>query len=187
MLTARDPVTWQPRRIAVAGVSGSGKSTLAKRISDVLQVSYVEIDSLFHGPGWIPRGAFVSDVTRIISQDSWVIEWQYSAVRAQILERADTLLWLDLPTPRTLYQLARRTIHRRLWRVELWNGNFEGPLRKFFSDRDHIVRWGIRTRNKCRRQVPAADALYPDLQVVRLRSRRDGEIWIRQAVARCTD
>lgn len=126
MLTASDPVTWRPRRIAVAGVTGSGKPALAQHLSERLKLPYVEIDSLFHGPGWQPRPEFISDVERIISGDSWVIEWQYSAVRPQIAERADTLLWLDLPTPITLYQLVRRTIRRRLRRVELWNGNYEG-------------------------------------------------------------
>jgi adenylate kinase family enzyme len=183
VLTAFDPVTWQPRRIAVAGVSGSGKSTVAKRISGCLGIPYIEIDSLFHGPDWEPRAEFVSAVETIISGDSWVIEWQYSAVRARIVERADTLLWLDLPTPLTLYQLARRTIGRRLRRVELWNGNYEGPLRKFFTDSDHILRWGIRTRNKCRDRVPAIDALYPSLRVVRLASRQDIELWLSHAAA----
>ncbi|MDT5337363.1 MAG: hypothetical protein QOD90_2868 [Mycobacterium sp.] len=183
MLTAFDPVTWQPRRIAIAGVSGSGKSTLARCLSDRLGIPYVEIDSLFHGPNWEPRGNFVSDVETIISGDSWVIEWQYSAVRDQIVERADTLLWLDLPTRLTLYRLARRTIRRRRRQVELWNGNYEGPLHEFFTDSDHILRWGIRTRNKCRDRVPAIDALHPSLRVVRLACRRDIELWVRNAAA----
>ena len=144
---------------------------------------YIEIDSLFHGANWQPRDEFVNDVHKIISGDSWVIEWQYSAVRDQIVERADTMLWLDLPTARTVYQLTRRTMRRRIRRLELWNGNYEGPLHKFFIDSDHIVRWGIRTRNKCRERVPAIDALRPHLHVVRLRSRRDSECWVSRAAA----
>jgi hypothetical protein len=183
MLTAADPVTWQPQRIAVAGVTGSGKSTLAKRLSSRLDLPYVEIDSLFHGPNWEPRRDFVRDVEAVISGESWVVEWQYSAVRAKILERADTLIWLDLPTSLTLYQLARRTIRRRLRKVELWNGNFEGPLHGFLTDSDHIMRWGIRTRNKLRGRVPAVAARYPGLHVVRLASRQDVEIWVSHAAA----
>lgn len=183
MLTAADPVTWQPRRIAIAGVTGSGKSTLAERLSCQLDLTYIEIDSLFHGPDWEPRRDFVTDVEAVISGDSWVIEWQYSAVRAQILERADTLIWLDLPTPLTLYQLTRRTVRRRLGKVELWNGNYEGPLHGFFTDSDHIMRWGIRTRNKLRHRVPAVAAVYPSLRVVRLGSRRDVELWVSHVAA----
>lgn len=115
-----------------------------------------------------------------------MVEWQYSAVRAKILERADTLIWLDLPTPLTLYQLTRRTVHRRLRKVELWNGNYEGPLHGFFTDSDHIMRWGVRTRNKLREQVPAVAALYPSLRVVRLASRRDIELWVSHLAANST-
>lgn len=178
MLTATDPVTWQPRRIAIAGVTGSGKSTLAKRLSGRLNLTYVEIDSLFHGPLWEPRRDFVRDVEAVISGGSWVIEWQYAAVRTQILQRADTLIWIDLPTPLTLYQLTRRTCRRRLRREELWNGNYEGPLHGFFTDPDHILRWGLRTRNKLRGRIPAVASAHPNLRVVRLASRRDIEFWI---------
>ncbi|MCV7420619.1 AAA family ATPase [Mycobacterium yunnanensis] len=178
MLTAADPVTWQPQRIAIAGVTGSGKSTLAKRISSRLDLTYVEIDGLYHGPNWEPRRDFVRDVEAVISGDSWVVEWQYTAVRAKILERADTLIWLDLPTPLTLYQLTRRTVRRRLRKIELWNGNYEGPLLGFLTDPDHIVRWGIRTRNKLRDRVPALTELHPSLRVVRLASRADIELWV---------
>lgn len=183
VLSAADPVTWQPQRIAIAGVTGSGKTTLAERLSSQLGLTYVEIDSLFHGPNWEPRPDFVRDVEAVISGDSWVVEWQYSAVRAQILERADTLIWLDLPTPLTLYQLTRRTVRRRLRKVELWNGNYEGPLLGFFTDPDHILRWGIRTRNKLRDRIPAVAALHPNVRVVRLASRRDIERWINRVVA----
>lgn len=183
MLTAADPATWHPQRIAIAGVTGSGKSTLARRLSTRLNLSYVEIDSLFHGPNWEPRRDFVRDVETVISGESWVVEWQYSAVRAMILERADTLIWLDLPTSLTLYQLARRTIRRRLRKVELWNGNYEEPLHGFFTNSDHIMRWGIRTRNKLRGRVPAVAAPYPGLRVVRLASRRDIELWVSHVAA----
>lgn len=171
-------MTWEPRRIAVAGVSGSGKTTLATRLSRAFGLPYVEIDSLYHGPGWEPRTTFVSDVERFIAGDSWVIEWQYRAVRAQILARADTLLWLDLPTPVAMRQLTRRTLRRRVGRLELWNGNTEPPLRTIFTDRDHILRWGFRTRNTLRDTVPALGPQLPHLHIVRFNRHRDVEAWL---------
>lgn len=186
MLAATDPVTWKPQRTAIAGVSGSGKSTLANRLSERLHLPYVEIDSLYHGPNWQPRQTFVSDVERLIANDSWVIEWQYTAVRTQIIERADTMLWLDLPTPQTLYQLTRRTIHRRIHQVELWNGNREMPLHRFFTDPGHILRWGIRTRNKYRTLVPEIEKHHPALRIVRLTSRRQIEMWTNNVTANFT-
>ncbi|MFB1298516.1 AAA family ATPase [Mycobacterium sp. pW049] len=149
-----------------------------------MNLTYVEIDSLFHGPNWEPRRDFVRDVESVISGDSWVIEWQYSAVRAKILERADTLIWLDLRTPLSLYQLTRRTVRRRLGKVELWNGNYEGPLLSVFTDSDHILRWGIRTRNKLRGRIPAVAVSHPNVRVVRLATHRDIELWLRHVAAK---
>jgi adenylate kinase family enzyme len=151
VLTAHDPLPSRPRRVAVAGVSGVGKTTLAARVATVLGSTHVEIDGLFHGPGWVPRPEFVSDVEEFTSRASWVTEWQYGAARDLIAERADLLVWLDLPFPLTLARVVRRTVRRRLRRVELWNGNLEPPLHAILTDREHIVRWAIATRHKVRR------------------------------------
>ncbi|MEN3263973.1 MAG: hypothetical protein V7646_867 [Pseudonocardia sp.] len=51
-----------------------------------------------------------------------------------------TIVWLDFPRWRMCDQLVRRTVRRRLHRVELWNGNIEPPLWTVFTDREHILR-----------------------------------------------
>ena len=168
----------QPRRIVVAGVSGSGKTTLAARIGERLGIEHVEIDALHHGPGWVPRPEFLADVRALVAREAWVTEWQYAAARPLLLERAELLVWLDLPTWRTMWQVTRRTVLRRVRRQVLWNGNTEGPLRTFLTDPDHIVRWAWRTRHKydgLDRQVAQER---PGLPVVRLRSHAEARDWL---------
>lgn len=166
------------RRIAVAGVTGSGKSTLCRRIAQRWGLPYTEIDSLFHGPHWEPRETFLNDVTTIVSTDSWVIEWQYQAARDAIAARAQTLVWLDPPSSVALFRLVKRTVHRRVNRTELWNGNVEGPLWRALVDRDHIIRWGIRTRRKMPDLVRRAQHDHPDIAIVRLRTPREVDQWL---------
>ncbi|MDZ5077707.1 AAA family ATPase [Nesterenkonia sp. HG001] len=178
MLTPRDPLTWTPRRIAVAGTSGAGKTTLADRLAERLDCPRVELDSLFHGPDWTPRDSFTDDVDRFTSGDRWVIEHQYREVRPLIAARADTLLWLDYPDWLSVQRLVRRTVRRRLTRAELWNGNREGPLREFFTEEDHIIRWGIRTRGRLRPVIPTVEEQHPQLHVVRFRWPREVEAWL---------
>lgn len=125
MLTADVPLTGMPQRITVAGGSGTGKTTLCNRIAELVGYPRVEIDSLHHGPKWTRRESFVADVERYTSGPQWVIELQYREVRPLLLERADTLLWLDYPTSVQMTRLMRRTLRRRLLRQELWNGNQE--------------------------------------------------------------
>ncbi|POH74229.1 AAA family ATPase [Arthrobacter glacialis] len=179
MLSATDPLPARPQRILVAGVSGSGKTSLAGRLGQLLEVPHTEIDALFHGPNWTERTDFMADVDHLSSAPGWVTEWQYRQARPLLAERADTLLWLDFPMPVSMWRLIRRTARRRLRREELWNGNFEGPLWTLFTDRDHIIRWGWQTRNKLKAAIPVLAQSQPHLQVVRLRSPREVEHWVK--------
>ena len=184
MLRSHDPLPRRPQRIVIAGVSGAGKTTLAERVSRLLGIPHTEIDSLHWGPEWTPRDTFVDDVHSLAERDAWVIEWQYSSVRALLAARADLMIWLDLPFMTvTLPRVIRRTVTRRIRREELWNGNTEGPFRTFFTDPEHIVRWAWSTRHAYQEPVPRADSEYENLTVVRLRSKRDVERWMLQILA----
>ena len=52
-------------------------------------------------------------------------------------------------------RVVKRTLGRRLRREVLWAGNVEPPLRTFFTDREHIVRWAWSTRHRVRNDVRA--------------------------------
>ena len=162
----------------VAGTSGSGKTTLAARVAAVLQLPHVEIDALFHGPAWTPRPSFEADVQRFSSQPAWVTEWQYSSVRAHLAERADLLVWLDLPRTRVMRQVIRRTLVRRLRRQQLWNGNIEPPLWTIFTEPEHVVRWAWNTHHKTATRVAKLLRQRPGLNVVQLRSRDEATHWL---------
>ncbi|MFD4323945.1 AAA family ATPase [Nocardioides sp. NPDC058538] len=167
-----------PTRIAVAGVSGSGKSTLAKRISEHLDIPYMELDALHHGPAWTPRPEFVDDVRALVARPAWVSELQYAAAKPLILERVEVIVWLDVPTPLTMYQVIRRTLVRRVRRTELWNGNVEPPLRSIFTDREHVVLWAWKTRNRLRVELPDQVAAHPGVRLIRVRSHRAARRWL---------
>ncbi len=179
MLGYDEPLPARPRRVLVAGVSGAGKTTFAARVEEVAGLPHTEIDALFHGPAWTPRDEFVSDVEALIAGDRWVTEWQYSPVRERLADRAELLIWLDLPfTTVVLPRVIRRTLRRRLRREKLWNGNVEPPLHTFLTDREHIVRWSVSTRNVYRERIPALEARHPHLRIVRLRSADEADHWI---------
>ena len=178
-----DPLPHRPRRILVAGTSGAGKSTLSRALSRALHVPYHELDALHHGPGWVPRASFAGDVAAFAATDGWVAEWQYPAVRALLLARADLLVWLDLGRWQVARQLVPRTLVRRWRRTELWNGNVEPPLRTLFTDPDHLWRWAWRTHPDTPRRVRAVLAAGRGPVVVRLRSRADVRDWLAGPVA----
>ena len=187
LLSAQDPIPGCPRRILVAGTSGSGKTTLAARIGEFLQLPHVEIDALFHGPGWTPRSTFEDDVHRFVAEPAWVTEWQYRQVRALLAAHADLLVWLDLSRWRVMEQVARRTLRRRLRRQELWHGNVEPSLWTIFTDPDHIVRWAWSTHSKTAERVSALCEQRPGLDVVRLQTRSAVEDWVNGALRETGD
>jgi len=169
-----------PARVAVAGVSGAGKTTLARRLGARLGLPHTEIDGLYHGPDWTPRETFFDDVRVVLEQPAWVTEWQYREVRPLILARAELLVWLDLPTPVAMHRVIRRTLRRRVRREVLWNGNQEPPLRPFFTDDEHIVRWAWSTRSSLRGLDERLASEAPHLVVVRLRTRAQVEDWFQR-------
>ncbi len=174
MLSFRDPVH-RPGRVVVAGVSGVGKSTLAQRIADALSLPYTEIDGLYHGAGWIPRPEFLAEVELFTREPAWITEWQYRDARPMLSARADTLVWLDLPSAVAVSRVVRRTISRSRTRLELWNGNTEPGMWHALVNREGIIRWALAHQRTYRRTVPIAAREHPHLQVVRLRSQREVE------------
>ena len=179
VLDAADALPRRPRRVLVAGTSGSGKTTVAARVAVLLRAPHVEIDSLYHGPSWTRRASFEDDVRRFSAGPRWVTEWQYDSVRAGLADRADLLIWLDLPRMTVMRQVVRRTVVRRVRRQQLWNGNVEPPIRTVFTDPGHIVRWAWHTHGRTAVRVGELAARRGDLPIVRLRSRPEIDRWLR--------
>jgi adenylate kinase family enzyme len=172
----------------VAGTSGSGKSTLARELAGICSVPHLELDSVFHQQGWapLPPDEFRDRVARFISGDGWVVDGNYSAVRDLVWERADTVVWLDLPKHLVMRRLIWRTVRRVVTRKELWNGNRES-WRAFFTldPEQSIIIWGWTThaRNRDRYLTASADQANAHLTFIRLRSPRAVKSFLDQARA----
>lgn len=155
-------------RILVAGTSGSGKTALAGRLG----LPRHELDALHHGPGWAPRPTFVEEVAAFAATDRWTCEDQYSRIFGELLwERADAVVWLDLPRRQVMRQVIGRSVHRAVTRTELWNGNREDW--RAWLDLDHPIRWSWTHHAAHRAAVAERIARHPHLVVVRLRSARE--------------
>lgn len=169
------------RRVSVVGSSGSGKSTVARRLAGVLDVPYLELDAVFHQPGWqeLPRHQFQEAVSEAVQSDEWVVDGNYSAVREIVWRGADTVVFLDLPRRTVMRSVAVRSVTRIIRRTQLWNGNRE-TVAKLVRPGESIVVWTWTQHPKYGQRYGAAmhDPTWAHLDFVRLRSRREAEAWL---------
>jgi adenylate kinase family enzyme len=168
-------------RVSVVGPSGSGKTTVARSLARLLDVPFVELDALHWGPNWAQAGAEelrVRTLAAINGREEWVIDGSYhSKLGDLVLQRADTLLWLDLPLRTCLARLLRRTLERMRHDVELWSGNRE-TWRGAFWGRESLFWWTIRHYRRQRRIWPERLARHPNLYLVRLRTPREVDAFL---------
>jgi len=161
------------RRIAVlASASGNGKTTVGRKLAERLDVPFVELDSLVHGPNWteISDEGLRAILEPIVADDGWVIDGGYRRkVGDLVLARAEAVAWLDLPLHVWLPRLLNRTMRRIRGREQLWNDNKE-TLRGAFWGRDSLFGYALRAHFDRRRRYPEELAGY---RVIRLRTQRE--------------
>ena len=165
------------RVVILASASGNGKTTLGRELARRLDVPFHELDALHHGPGWAEATADVlrARVEPLVAEDEWVVDGAYRGKLGDlVLDRADLVVWLDLPLRVWLPRLLRRTVRRVVTREELWNGNRE-TLRNVLFSRESLILYALRSHFRRRRKYPAALAPY---KVVRLRSPHEVERWL---------
>ena len=162
------------RRVSVVGTSGAGKSTLARALSVALDADFLELDSVYHQPGWVPlpRDEFRRRVGEAVAGERWVIDGNYTSnVKDLVWARADTVVWLDLPKRTVMRRIIWRSFQRAARRVELWNGNRERWRNLFSVDKEEsVVAWAWQTHAATRAKLEAAmaDPLNDHLRFVRL-------------------
>jgi adenylate kinase family enzyme len=167
------------RRINVVGTSGSGKTTFARALAARLGHPHVELDALNWGANWTQAAPEVmrQRVADAIAPERWVIDGNYSVSRDLLWARADTIVWLDFSRRVVTWRVVRRTLSRIVRRTEIWAGNRESV--RMLLSRDSIIWWSVSTYGRRRRQYPSLLAAHPHLRVVRLRSPREADRWLR--------
>ncbi len=146
----------------------------------MLGARHIELDSIYHQPDWTPLAdeEFGLRVEHATCDGRWVVDGNYSAIQEIVWNRADTVVWFDLPYAIVLARTIRRTLRRTLTREELWNGNKE-PLSNLwsFNPETSIIAWTATRHTVYRRRYAdaAASRRWARLRFVRLGSQREAD------------
>jgi adenylate kinase family enzyme len=100
-------------RIMVMGVSaGVGKSTFARKLGELLDINVYHLDALYWKPNWVEASLeeFSASQQEIVTLDQWIIEGNYSSTYDIRAQKADTIIYLELPLFVCLYRVFKRWV-----------------------------------------------------------------------------
>ncbi|MBX2805092.1 MAG: DNA topology modulation protein FlaR [Hyphomicrobiales bacterium] len=159
------------KRIMIIGGAGSGKSTLARKVGDATGLPVIHIDKAYWKPGWKLRD--VNETKQIVIEaargEEWVFDGNNSSTFKDRADRADAIVFLDMPT----WLRCCRVIYRSIVgygrsRPDMADGCTERFDYKFYK-------WvaGYRVNGGRLRAFELIDAYAPRARIFHLRSRGD--------------
>ncbi|MBF9033003.1 AAA family ATPase [Rhodobacterales bacterium HKCCE2091] len=100
------------KRVMIIGQPGAGKSWLARRLGEMTGLPVYHVDQIHWLPGWVQRP--MRDRIRLSNgveaRDEWIYEGGLSATWDNRLDRADTLICLDMPFALRIWRVFWRTL-----------------------------------------------------------------------------
>ena len=161
----------------MTSAAGSGATTLGRELARRLDLPFHELDALHFGPGWTEATPeeFRASLEPLLAEAGWVVDGGYwGKLGGLVLERADLIVWLDLPRRVWLPRLLRRTLGRIVRRETLWSGNRE-TFRGAFLSHDSLLLYALRNVSRRRRDYPGRLARFNH---VRLRTPAAVDRWL---------
>ena len=120
------------RRVVVTGTAGAGKSTFSRALSAKTGLPVIVLDVQFWMPGWAkPTEAEWREKQKgLLAGDDWIADGNYTATLDLRLERADTVVFLDMRWWICVWRALVRGVRMRPVGFELPNGCDESRSRR---------------------------------------------------------
>ncbi len=154
------------KRIMIIGCGGAGKSTLARELAPALNIPLYHLDVMFWKPGWVEsdRAEFFEKQKTLAAQDTWIIEGNYNNSIPIRAERADTIIYLDMPIPLCFWGALKRNFSKKE-RPDMAEGCAENFDLKFFS-------WIVTFRKHTAPRIEKYLEEYKNKNIIVLKSRK---------------
>lgn len=135
-------------RVIVIGCSGSGKSTLSQKLHNILQLPIIHLDRYYWQANWqaTDQEAWDQKVNDFALTNRWIIDGNYSRTLDIRIERADVIVFLDMPRWLCMYRIVKRRIQ--------YHGRTRPDLNKDCPEKLDIAFikwvWNYKKRNRVR-------------------------------------
>lgn len=151
----------------VIGCGGSGKTKLALELAARTRLPLIHLDREYWRAGWAPPSPqeWEAKVQALVAADAWILDGNYGGTLKLRLRRADTVIFMDVPTATCLLGIAGRYLR--------WRGKERPDLPAGCAESIDLafVRYVLRYRRTRRRRVLQQLRSF-DGEVVVLSSRR---------------
>jgi adenylate kinase family enzyme len=128
-------------RTLIIGNAGTGKTWLADRLANALQRPAIHLDDLRWQSGsyGVARDnrTVMDEVAAAGEADAWLMEGVYGWLAKVVLQRATTLVWIDLPESECIANVTARGIQ---------GGGSEAAFAELLT---WISKYRIRTNHSC--------------------------------------
>lgn len=164
-------------RVIVIGCSGSGKSTLSQKLHKILQLPIIHLDRYYWQAKWqaTKQEAWDQKVTEFALTDRWIIDGNYSRTLNIRIERADVIVFLDMPRWLCMYRIVKRRIQ--------YHGRTRPDLNEDCPEKLDIGFlkwvWDYRKRNRVK-TLEKLEQVKQHKKVVIIRNKKQLEEWVEQ-------
>lgn len=131
-------------KIIVIGCPGAGKSTFSRKLSEVTGIKLHYLDMLWHKPDktHISREEFDIELEKIMTNESWIIDGNYTRTLEARLKECDTVFLLDYPLEICLEGAASRIGKERVdlpWTEDEFDEEFKQYIIDFSKDNLPVI------------------------------------------------
>ncbi len=98
------------KKAIIIGCPGGGKSTFAKRLHDITKIPLFHLDLMYWNPDktTVPKEVFQRNLQKVMEQDQWILDGNYSSTMALRMQACDTVFFLDIPVEQCLEGVRER-------------------------------------------------------------------------------
>lgn len=124
------------KKIVVIGSCGSGKSTLCCQLSEFTGIEVIHLDRIYWKADWKPLAEeeFRSLQREVLSKETWIVDGNYAGSLYVRLEKADTVIFLDVNRYLCIYRVLKRWMrYRGKLRPDVADGCYEKMEWKFLK------------------------------------------------------